>query len=101
MEDTKVGTQFLTKHHPPHTVVPPVNHGEKQLPVFCPQCGNRIEIQRGLCGNRIIDAILLQAERIGTELECQRCDTRFVFQKLEAINSHKRELRQRKAARSL
>lgn len=101
MEETHVTPQAFTAHHPPHVGAPPVSYGEKQLPVFCPQCGNRIEIQRGLCGNRIIDAIMLQAERIGTELECQRCDTRFVFQKLEAIEHGKREKgSRRKSVRS-
>lgn len=78
-------------------LVPPTVRGDRQLPVFCPQCGTRIEIRKGLCGNRLIDAIMLQAERIGTELECQRCETRFVFQKLEETPSSERG---RKSGRS-
>ncbi len=68
---------------------------ESQLPVFCPQCGTRIRIRKGLCGNRLIDAILLQAERIGTELECQRCQIRFVFQKLENVSGISRHRHQK------
>lgn len=74
-----------------------VKQGERQLPVFCPQCGHRIEVKKGLCGNRLIDAILLQAERIGTELECLRCRTRFVFQKLEELPVPKSNNRRRGA----
>ncbi|WP_417848645.1 hypothetical protein [Thalassoglobus sp.] len=74
-----------------------ITRGERQLPVFCPQCGTRIEIRKGLCGNRLIDAILLQAERLGTELECQRCQTRFVFQKLADIPEAKRERNKQQA----
>ncbi|WP_145204779.1 hypothetical protein [Thalassoglobus polymorphus] len=76
---------------------PAITRGERQLPVFCPQCGTRIEIRKGLCGNRLIDAILLQAERLGTELECQRCQTRFVFQKLAEIPEAKRERNKQQA----
>ncbi len=79
---------------------PAITRGERQLPVFCPQCGTRIEIRKGLCGNRLIDAILLQAQRIGAELECQRCQTRFVFQKLEDIPEEKRERNKQQAMAS-
>ena len=51
----------------------------KQLPVYCPRCQSPIQVDRGLCGNRLIDAILLQSERMGAELECRECDLRFVF----------------------
>ncbi|WP_437185807.1 hypothetical protein SH668x_002925 [Planctomicrobium sp. SH668] len=49
------------------------------IPLICPQCQQAINLSIGLCGNRQIDAILLQAGRIGTELECDRCGLRFVF----------------------
>lgn len=55
---------------------------ERNLPVFCPHCGSQIEFEKGLCGNRLIDAILLQAERMGAELVCQKCRTQFVFQRV-------------------
>lgn len=64
-----------------------LHRNDRQLPVFCPQCGMRIEVRKGLCGNRIIDAILLQAAGIGAELECQRCQTSFVFQKVESYQN--------------
>jgi hypothetical protein len=54
-------------------------HGRRDLPLVCPHCQQSITLAVGLCGNRQIDAILLQAERIGAELECQSCGLRFVF----------------------
>ena len=51
----------------------------RPLPLMCPHCQQPIQLAMGLCGNRQVDAILLQAERIGTELECHRCGLRFVF----------------------
>ena len=49
------------------------------LPLVCPACRQPIALALGLCGHRLIDAILLQAERLGTELECDSCGLRFVF----------------------
>ncbi|GEM_PF-6325336 len=55
------------------------SHERRDLPLVCPHCQQSIVLALGLCGNRQIDAILLQAERIGAELECQSCGLRFVF----------------------
>jgi hypothetical protein len=51
----------------------------RTLPLSCPLCREPIQIATELCGNRLIDAILLQAERIGTELECHNCGGSFVY----------------------
>lgn len=65
-------------HHDAHS--PEFNsNGPRDLPLVCPHCQQSITLALGLCGNRQVDAILLQAERIGAELECQGCGLRFVF----------------------
>lgn len=51
----------------------------RSLPLMCPNCQKPIQLSIGLCGNRLIEAILLQAGRIGAELECHQCGLRFVF----------------------
>lgn len=73
--------------HEVNTRPKPISPVDRQLPVFCPQCGVQVQIQKGLCGNRLIDAILLQARHCGTELECHHCRTRFVFQKLTELTT--------------
>ncbi|WP_437226395.1 hypothetical protein SH661x_004562 [Planctomicrobium sp. SH661] len=66
--------------HPGHeSPVESSSSGRRELPLMCPHCQQSINLVTGLCGNRLIDAILLQSERIGTELECGRCGLRFVF----------------------
>ncbi|SFI18783.1 hypothetical protein [Planctomicrobium piriforme] len=59
----------------------------RSLPLVCPSCQQPIALATGLCGNRLIQAILLQSERIGTELECGACGLRFVFHRSESIDS--------------
>lgn len=49
------------------------------LPLTCPECREPLELSIGLCGRRQVDAILLQSQRIGSELECHRCGVRFVY----------------------
>ena len=76
--------------HSPICASEPVAHlnvqsKERKLPVFCPHCGMQIDFDKGICGNRLIDAILLQAERMGAELVCQKCKTRFVFQRVSGL----------------
>jgi len=68
--------------HGPAVDLVPV--GRRELPLMCPHCQQPIRLATGLCGNRQIDAILLQAERIGTELECHTCGLRFVFHRTSA-----------------
>lgn len=63
--------------------------GRRELPLMCPHCQQPIRLAGGLCGNRQIDAIMLQAERIGTELECHRCGLRFVFHRTGAISQQR------------
>jgi len=64
---------------PSHGPTVDLTIGRRELPLMCPHCQQPIRLATGLCGNRQIDAILLQAERIGTELECHTCGLRFVF----------------------
>lgn len=67
--------------HPDHEVSRDtfMPQGRRALPLMCPHCQQPIQLTVGLCGSRLVDAILLQAERIGTELECRHCGLRFVF----------------------
>ncbi|HWL08671.1 MAG TPA: hypothetical protein VNQ76_09710 [Planctomicrobium sp.] len=58
-----------------------INTPSKTLPLVCPTCQNPISMAAGLCGHRLVQAIMLQSERIGTELECHNCGLRFVFQR--------------------
>lgn len=58
---------------------PGVVLSSRQLPLACPNCQRPIALVKGLCGNRQVDVILLQAERVGAELECRDCGLRFVF----------------------
>lgn len=58
---------------------PAVVLSRRQLPLACPNCQRPIALEKGLCGNRQVDVILLQAERVGAELECRDCGLRFVF----------------------
>jgi hypothetical protein len=59
--------------------------GGRKLPLVCPECQEFIQLSPGLCGRRQIDAILLQAERIGAELECRQCGLRFVFHRSTSL----------------
>lgn len=59
----------------------------RELPIHCPTCTRRIEIPVGLCGQRLIDTILLQSERLGAELECRECGHRFVYQRPSSLTS--------------
>ncbi|MCA8998632.1 MAG: hypothetical protein KDA80_16650 [Planctomycetaceae bacterium] len=51
------------------------------LPIHCPGCARPIEVSLGLCGQRLLQAIMLQAEVLGTEIECHRCGHRFIYQR--------------------
>ena len=61
-----------------------VGGSRRSTPLMCPNCQEPIPLSSGLCGNRQIDAILLQAERIGAELDCQRCGLRFVYHRVNS-----------------
>jgi len=61
-----------------------------QLPLFCPSCGESIEIQRGLGGRRQNDAILYQVHGLGSELTCSHCHTRFICRIVDEISDKNR-----------
>jgi len=82
--------------HPSHekSCEDPSLANQRTLPLICPHCQQPIRLDPGLCGNRQIDAILLQAERIGTELECRRCGLRFVFHRMRSATPAPQAMRE-------
>jgi len=62
------------------------DHQKSLLPIYCPGCGDQIHAQIGLCGHRFVEAILLQARHIGTELSCQSCNTTFVYSQVTPLD---------------
>ena len=54
-------------------------------PIYCPSCGTQIVFHVGLCGNRLLDAIRLQAQRLGSEICCQSCASVFIYQPVETL----------------
>ncbi|WP_437194320.1 hypothetical protein [Planctomicrobium sp. SH527] len=54
------------------------NRSAVNLPLACPACRTPIGYVKGLCGNRLTQAVMLQAERLGAELECGHCGLRFI-----------------------
>lgn len=66
--------------HSPHEEFPQSSNTEvREAVLLCPHCQQPINLSTGLCGRRQVEAVLLQARRIGTELECRRCGLRFVY----------------------
>lgn len=62
----------------------------RQFPFFCPMCGTRVSLNPALCGNRLLDAIMLQADRLGVEIRCQHCSGTFIYSRLESLNRLRR-----------
>jgi hypothetical protein len=48
-------------------------------------CGTRVSLDPALCGNRLLDAIMLQADRLGVEITCQNCHEIFIYSRLESL----------------
>lgn len=70
----------------------------RELPLYCARCGSRIRFEPGLCGNRIVEAVLLQSVRLGVEVECESCQSAFIYSRLESSerlrqSEQRRELR--------
>jgi len=59
----------------------------KILPLSCPVCQSGLSIVAGLCGNRLVQAILLQSQRIGAELECSACGMRCVLHRQSTLQA--------------
>lgn len=47
--------------------------------VFCPQCGNEVVVTVGGRADRLMNAIELQARRMGVEFECGDCNCIFIY----------------------
>jgi len=75
--------RYHTGGDAPHDPQPHFTH--RTLPLVCPHCQRPIDLSLGLCGNRLIAAILLQSQRIGAELDCSVCGLRFVFHRSEHL----------------
>lgn len=60
------------------------------LPKFCPGCAHPFPLRVGLCGERQLQAIALQAMRSGVELPCRHCGILFVVGRSVPICANQR-----------
>lgn len=54
--------------------------------IYCPHCSHEIELRVGCRHERLLTAIHLQAERLGTEIHCGHCEAGFIYTR---VRSHK------------
>ncbi len=55
--------------------------------IFCPHCGEEIELRAGCRHDRLLTAIQLQAERLGAEIHCGHCNSGFIYTRVRSKNS--------------
>ncbi|MCA9025059.1 MAG: hypothetical protein KDA86_07585 [Planctomycetaceae bacterium] len=58
-----------------------------QTGIFCPHCGQEIELRVGCRHQRLLTAIRLQAERLGTEIQCEKCRMGFIYTRVRPSRS--------------
>lgn len=66
-----------------------------KLNICCPHCRLPINLQSRLRRRRLLLAVVIQAERLGTEIVCHHCGMGFVYQRLVPAPGQVNRLRQR------
>lgn len=60
--------------------------------IFCPHCGTPISLSAACGGDRLREAMRLQASRFGVQAVCLQCKEGFLYSRFQPINRPEEQL---------